>query len=74
MKTGYRESQVVIAGGGVAGFNAAIASARAGADTLLIERHGFLGGMFTGWNVAVLMAQGAALPGRSAELPRTTPS
>lgn len=36
---------VVVAGGGMAGIGAAIASARAGARTLLIERHGGLGGM-----------------------------
>jgi hypothetical protein len=54
MKTGYREAQVVVAGGGVAGFSAAIASARQGADTLLIERYGVLGGMFTVGNMIVL--------------------
>ncbi len=54
MRIGYREAQVVIAGGGVAGFNAAIASARQGVDTLLIERYGFPGGMFTGGNMTVL--------------------
>ena len=54
MKTGYREAKVVVAGGGVSGLNAAIASARQGLDTLLIERYGFLGGMFTGGNMAVL--------------------
>jgi 2-polyprenyl-6-methoxyphenol hydroxylase-like FAD-dependent oxidoreductase len=54
MATGYREAQVVVAGGGVAGVNAAIAAARQGADTLLIERYGFLGGMFTGGNMTVL--------------------
>ena len=54
MPTGYREAQVVVAGGGVAGFNAAIASARQGVDTLLVERYGFLGGMFTGGNMTVL--------------------
>ena len=36
---------VVVAGGGTAGLGAAIASARAGARTLLVERHGGLGGM-----------------------------
>jgi hypothetical protein len=36
--------QVVIAGGGPGGFIAALASVRSGADTLLIERYGFLGG------------------------------
>ena len=37
--------EVVVAGGGSAGLSAAIAAARAGAETLLIERGGMLGGM-----------------------------
>lgn len=41
------EFDVVIAGGGPAGINAAIAAGRAGAKTLLVERYGFLGGMST---------------------------
>ncbi|PLR78687.1 FAD-dependent oxidoreductase [Bacillus sp. V3-13] len=41
------EYDVVVAGGGPAGINAAIASGRAGASTLLTERYGFLGGMST---------------------------
>ncbi|MDD5198181.1 MAG: FAD-dependent oxidoreductase [Terrimicrobiaceae bacterium] len=36
---------VAVVGGGSAGLAAAIAAARAGAETLLIERTGFLGGM-----------------------------
>jgi hypothetical protein len=54
MPMGYRKADVVVAGGGVAGFCAAIAAARAGADTLLVDRNGFLGGMFTGGNMTVL--------------------
>ncbi len=38
---------VIIAGGGLGGISAAIAAARAGAKTLLIERNGFLGGVAT---------------------------
>jgi len=38
---------VLVAGGGAAGLAAAVASARSGADTLLMERYGFLGGMAT---------------------------
>lgn len=37
-------AQVVVLGSGAAGSAAAIAAARTGADTLLIERYGFMGG------------------------------
>lgn len=39
------ESDVLVCGGGPAGFVAAIAAARNGARTTLLERYGFLGGM-----------------------------
>ena len=42
-----REVDVVVVGGGPAGIAAAVASARAGASTLLIERFGYLGGTAT---------------------------
>lgn len=41
------EYDVVVAGGGPAGFIAAIAAARNGAKTALIEKYSFLGGMAT---------------------------
>ena len=43
---------VVVSGGGPSGLGAAVGAARQGASTLLIERHGFLGGAAT----AALMA------------------
>jgi hypothetical protein len=42
------EPEVVVVGGGPAGYVAAIAAARNGANTLLVERYGYLGGLATG--------------------------
>jgi hypothetical protein len=41
------KTDVAVVGGGPAGFSAAVAAARVGADVLLIERNGFLGGVAT---------------------------
>lgn len=41
------ETEVLVAGGGPAGVCAAVASARNGAETLLVEQYGFLFGMAT---------------------------
>ncbi|HAJ36247.1 MAG TPA: FAD-dependent oxidoreductase, partial [Chloroflexi bacterium] len=43
----FDSADVVVLGAGSAGCTAAIAAARAGADTLLVERYGFLGGTST---------------------------
>ncbi|HHY55954.1 MAG TPA: FAD-dependent oxidoreductase [Chloroflexi bacterium] len=43
----FDSADVVVLGAGSAGCTAAIAAARAGADTLLVERYGFLGGAST---------------------------
>ncbi len=44
----FREADVVVVGGGPGGFASAVAAARNGADTVLIERYGHLGGMASG--------------------------
>ncbi len=41
------EADVVVIGGGPAGLCAAVAAAEEGADVILVERYGFLGGMAT---------------------------
>src|SRR5208283_3268745 len=48
------EADVLVIGGGPAGIGAAIAAARAGASTILVERYGHLGGMATGGLVILL--------------------
>lgn len=42
------ETDVLVVGGGAAGVAAAVAAARGGADVLLVERYGYLGGLATG--------------------------
>ena len=42
-----RSYDVIVVGGGPSGFIAAIAAARQGAKTLVVEKYGFLGGMAT---------------------------
>ena len=44
----FREVDVLVIGAGPGGISAAIAAAREGADTILVERYGHLGGMATG--------------------------
>ena len=50
-----READVVVVGGGPAGFAAAVAAARNGADTVLLERYGHLGGLASGGLVMIIM-------------------
>jgi hypothetical protein len=44
----YGRCDVLVVGGGPAGFSAAVAAAREGADVVLMERYGYLGGLATG--------------------------
>ena len=50
----YSECDVLIVGGGPAGFIAATAAARCGAKTILLERYGHLGGMASGGLVLLI--------------------
>jgi succinate dehydrogenase/fumarate reductase flavoprotein subunit len=49
------ETQVVVVGGGSAGVSAAVAAAREGADVILVERYGQLGGLATGGLIILLL-------------------
>lgn len=49
-------ADVLVVGGGVAGIGAAVAAAKAGADTLLIENYGFFGGVAS-WSIGMCMNQ-----------------
>jgi hypothetical protein len=50
----YREAEVVVVGGGPGGHSAAVAAARNGADVVLVERYGHLGGMASGGLVLLI--------------------
>jgi hypothetical protein len=54
---------VLVCGGGVAGIAAAVAAARNGAKTLLIERAGFLGGTATGSAMGLIVIPASELTG-----------
>ena len=47
-------ADLVVIGGGPAGFAASVAAARQGLDVILLERGYFLGGLFTGCDVTLL--------------------
>ena len=54
----FHKTDVVVVGGGPAGFAAAVAAARTGAKVALVERYGSLGGLFTNGMVLIMLATG----------------
>jgi hypothetical protein len=50
----FAETDVLVVGGGPAGFAAAVSAARNGVNVILLERYGHLGGMATGGMVLLL--------------------
>ncbi len=52
----FHETDVVVVGGGPAGFSAAVSAARAGAKVALVERYGSLGGLFTNGMVLIVLS------------------
>ena len=53
----YADVDVVVAGGGMSGYAAAVAAAQTGAKTILLECTGFLGGLLTGCLAEVMQWQ-----------------
>src|SRR5437867_12041250 len=49
------ETQVLVVGGGSAGGSAAVAAARNGAEVMLVESLGYLGGLATGGLIILLL-------------------
>jgi ribulose 1,5-bisphosphate synthetase/thiazole synthase len=49
------ECDVLVVGGGAAGMSAAIAARRQGADVILVERYGYLGGLASGGLIVLLL-------------------
>ena len=54
----FHETDVVVVGGGPAGFAAAVAAARQGVKVALVERYGSLGGLFSYGMVLMMLANG----------------
>lgn len=59
----FHKTDVVVVGGGPAGFAAAIAAARTGAKVALVERYGSLGGLFTNGMVLIMLCTSQKLAG-----------
>jgi choline dehydrogenase-like flavoprotein len=62
------ETEVLVVGAGSAGVAAAVAAARNGAEVMLVERYGYLGGLATGGLILLLLTLDDGL-GRAAGRP-----
>ncbi len=66
----FAETDVLVVGGGPAGFAAAVAAARAGAKTTLMERYGYFGGLWSGGIVLVVISTHAKENGEKVKVMR----
>ena len=64
------ETDVRVVGGGPAGFAAAVAAARTGAKTTLVERYGYFGGLWTGGLVLLVISTHAKENGQLVKVVR----
>ena len=60
----YRKCDVLVVGGGIAGWAAALAAARAGSKTILLERDEALGGLWSNGGVLILLSTGFMQDGK----------
>ena len=60
----FHSADVVVVGGGPAGFAAAVAAARTGAKVALVERYGSLGGLFTNGMVLIMLCTSTRQDGK----------
>lgn len=60
----FYTTDVVVVGGGPAGFAAAVAAARTGAKVALVERYGSLGGLFTNGMVLIMLCTSTRIDGK----------
>jgi ribulose 1,5-bisphosphate synthetase/thiazole synthase len=68
--TVFHEADVLVVGAGPAGFTAAIAAARTGAKTALVERYGYIGGLWTGGMVLLVISTHAKEDGKKVKVVR----
>lgn len=64
------ETDVLVVGGGPAGFAAAVSAGRAGAKTCLVERYGYFGGLWTGGLVLLVISTHAKENGQRVKVMR----
>ena len=64
------ETDVLVVGAGPAGFAAAVAAARAGVKTTLVERYGYFGGQWTGGMVLLVISTHARENGQLVKVVR----
>ncbi len=66
----YRRCDVLVVGGGIAGWAAALSAARAGRRTILVERDESLGGLWSNGGVLILLATGYLRNGKFTQTTR----
>lgn len=64
----FRRTEVLVCGGGPSGMGAAVGAARSGAETVLIERNSFLGGVATATIMPIFLMERERLNGFTKEL------